>query len=513
VLKLKAEGVSSVLVTHNIYHAYQVCDRFVIMSHGTKVFDVDKADTTHQPADRICRAHLTHSIKRQEANAVTISVNVRQVVGPADAARRDTQGLRDGFVIEGLFSKGDQSHLQPSRPDDCRRHRPGGEALVIDRIARKPGPAVSRAPRGGDHQHRWNRHGDGGADYRSVFRMRSTSEWAKGTLSFHSDDPANPGVFYLLSAPAHRLARPCTSRDMAKRCILGSAEESNARTINQYVHPDVCDSCQLLVGLTMFEPGSVWNTMPAHVHDRRMEVYLYFGMEEATRVSSISWASPSETRHVVLKNHDAVLSPGWSIHSGAGTGRYCLHLGDGRRQYELHRHGQGADGKPKMNPFDLSGRCALVTGANTGIGQAIAAGLANAGADIIGVGRSAMEDTAAQVTAAGRVFHPLLADLSRIDEVRAVIARAVCAVRQYPDILVNNAGIIRRADTIDFTEEDWDAVMDTNLKSAFFLCQSFARRAMAEKLPAKIINIASLLSFQGGIRVASYTAAKAALPD
>jgi 2-deoxy-D-gluconate 3-dehydrogenase len=163
-----------------------------------------------------------------------------------------------------------------------------------------------------------------------------------------------------------------------------------------------------------------------------------------------------------------------------------------------------------MNPFDLSGRCAIVTGANTGIGQAIAVGLASAGADIIGVGRSPMEETATLVTAGGQSFHPLLADLSRMDEVRAVVERAA-AIRNRPDILVNNAGIIRRADTIDFTEEDWDAVMDTNLKSAFFLCQSFARMAMAEKRPAKIINIASLLSFQGGIRVASYTAAKSGL--
>jgi len=163
-----------------------------------------------------------------------------------------------------------------------------------------------------------------------------------------------------------------------------------------------------------------------------------------------------------------------------------------------------------MNPFDLSGRCAIVTGANTGIGQAIAVGLAGAGADIIGVGRSPMEETAALVTAGGRSFHALLADLSRMDEVRTIVERAA-AIRKRPDILVNNAGIIRRADTIDFTEEDWDAVMDTNLKSVFFLCQSFARAAMAEKRPAKIINIASLLSFQGGIRVASYTAAKSGL--
>jgi len=163
-----------------------------------------------------------------------------------------------------------------------------------------------------------------------------------------------------------------------------------------------------------------------------------------------------------------------------------------------------------MNPFDLSGRCAIVTGANTGIGQAIAVGLAKAGADIIGVGRSPMEETAALIEAGGQAFHPLLADLSRMDEVRAVIDRAG-VIRQHPDILVNNAGIIRRADTIDFTEEDWDAVMDTNLKSAFFLCQCFARMAMAQQVPAKIINIASLLSFQGGIRVASYTAAKSGL--
>ncbi len=163
-----------------------------------------------------------------------------------------------------------------------------------------------------------------------------------------------------------------------------------------------------------------------------------------------------------------------------------------------------------MSPFDLSGRCAIVTGANTGIGQAIAVGLAAAGADIIGFGRSSMTATADQVTATGRVFYSLQADLSQMEEVRTLIERAT-ALRPRPDILVNNAGIIRRADTIDFTEEDWDAVMDTNLKSAFFLCQSFAKMAMAEQIPAKIINIASLLSFQGGIRVPSYTAAKSGL--
>ncbi|RYH05482.1 MAG: SDR family NAD(P)-dependent oxidoreductase, partial [Alphaproteobacteria bacterium] len=152
-----------------------------------------------------------------------------------------------------------------------------------------------------------------------------------------------------------------------------------------------------------------------------------------------------------------------------------------------------------MTAFDLTGRWAIVTGANTGIGQAIAVGLARAGADVVGVGRSDMDETAAQVAATGRLFLPLKADLSEAGEAKSVVERAISAGAT-PDILVNNAGIIRRADALDFTEEDWDAVLDTNLKSVFFLCQAFAKAAIAAGRPAKIINIASLLSFQGGIR-------------
>ncbi|MXN45126.1 2-dehydro-3-deoxy-D-gluconate 5-dehydrogenase KduD [Shinella kummerowiae] len=163
-----------------------------------------------------------------------------------------------------------------------------------------------------------------------------------------------------------------------------------------------------------------------------------------------------------------------------------------------------------MNPFDLSGRWAIVTGANTGIGQAIAIGLARAGADIVGVGRSAMTETAADVTSAGRTFLSITADLSKPGVAGAVIAD-VLEAGATPDILINNAGIIRRADALEFTEEDWDAVLDTNLKSVFFLCQAFAKAAIAAERKAKIINIASLLSFQGGIRVPSYTAAKSGL--
>ena len=156
--------------------------------------------------------------------------------------------------------------------------------------------------------------------------------------------------------------------------------------------------------------------------------------------------------------------------------------------------------------FDLHGRRAIVTGSGSGIGQAIAVALAEAGADIVGVGRSAMTTTGARVTKAGRDFATVTADLADMAQVRGVVAQAGPA-----DILINNAGIIRRAEATEFTEEDWDAVMDVNLKSAFFLCQDFAKAALSAGGRARIVNIASLLSFQGGIRVASYTAAKSGL--
>jgi 2-dehydro-3-deoxy-D-gluconate 5-dehydrogenase len=158
------------------------------------------------------------------------------------------------------------------------------------------------------------------------------------------------------------------------------------------------------------------------------------------------------------------------------------------------------------NPFDLSGKVAIVTGANTGIGQGVAIALAEAGADVALVGRTPAEEAAEMVRAAGRRAAIVDADLSTIAPVLGVIEQTVAELGRL-DILVNNAGIIRRADALDFSEEDWDAVIDTNLKSTFFLAQAAARHMVAHG-GGKIINIASLLSFQGGIRVASYTASK-----
>lgn len=164
---------------------------------------------------------------------------------------------------------------------------------------------------------------------------------------------------------------------------------------------------------------------------------------------------------------------------------------------------------PATNPFDLSGKIAVVTGANTGIGQAIAVTLALAGASIVGVGRSDMDETAAQIKDAGGRFHAMKADLGSIAPVNAIVDEAL-NVYDGLDILVNNAGIVRRADAVDFTEADWDDVMDVNLKTAFFLSQA-AGRHMIGQGSGKIINIASMLSFQGGIRIPSYTAAKSGL--
>ena len=158
------------------------------------------------------------------------------------------------------------------------------------------------------------------------------------------------------------------------------------------------------------------------------------------------------------------------------------------------------------NIFDLTGTAAIVTGANTGIGQAVALALAGAGADVALAGRSRADETAAKVEALGRRAVTIDADLGSTEPVRRIVDECLSGLGRL-DILVNNAGIIRRADAVDFSEADWDAVVDTDLKSLFFLCQA-AGRHMIGQGRGKIVNIASLLSFQGGIRVPSYAAAK-----
>ncbi|EKW1652795.1 2-dehydro-3-deoxy-D-gluconate 5-dehydrogenase KduD [Citrobacter freundii] len=157
--------------------------------------------------------------------------------------------------------------------------------------------------------------------------------------------------------------------------------------------------------------------------------------------------------------------------------------------------------------FRLEGKVAIVTGCDTGLGQGMAVALAEAGCDVVGVNRKIPHETAEKINALGRRFMAIRADLSQQDALTSIVTQSVSAFGRV-DILVNNAGTIRRQDALDFSEKDWDDVMNLNLKSVFFLSQAVARQFLAQGNGGKIINIASMLSFQGGIRVPSYTASK-----
>lgn len=160
--------------------------------------------------------------------------------------------------------------------------------------------------------------------------------------------------------------------------------------------------------------------------------------------------------------------------------------------------------------FNLTGKVAIVTGCNTGLGQAIAVSLANAGANIVGVGHQDAPETKEKVEYVGRKFHAINANLIEQTQLEKIVAEAV-EVMGGVDILVNNAGIIRRQDILEFSEEDWDDVININQKTVFFFSQAVAKQFVKQGRGGKIINIASMLSYQGGVRVPSYTASKSAV--
>ncbi|RJX75256.1 2-dehydro-3-deoxy-D-gluconate 5-dehydrogenase KduD [Vibrio sinensis] len=163
-----------------------------------------------------------------------------------------------------------------------------------------------------------------------------------------------------------------------------------------------------------------------------------------------------------------------------------------------------------LNTFDLSGKIAIVTGCDTGLGQGMALGLAEAGCDIVGVNIVEPTETIEKIKATGRKFLDVRANLMAMDDISSIVEQAVAEFGRI-DILVNNAGIIRRNDAIEFSEQDWDDVMNINSKTVFFLSQAVAKQFIAQGNGGKIINVASMLSFQGGIRVPSYTASKSAV--
>ena len=170
----------------------------------------------------------------------------------------------------------------------------------------------------------------------------------KGTkaVTFESDDPAEPAKFYLVSAPAHTAYKTTflSFADANKR-PCGSAEGANKRVINQFIHPDVLPTCQLSMGLTQLDVGSVWNTMPCHTHERRMEVYTYFNLPEDNVVMHFM-GTPKETKAIVMQNFDAVISPSWSIHSGCGTSNYTF-------IWAMGGENQAFDDMDNLKPTDL----------------------------------------------------------------------------------------------------------------------------------------------------------------
>lgn len=245
---------------------------------------------------------------------------------PDDVKRYDTAELRRHFLVEKIFAPGalnlaythvDRVIFGGACPAASRLELEGGKELGAEGFLDRRELGLINI--GGPGR---------------VLLDGESIELAKGDglyvgmgtagVGFESADPGHPAKFYLVSCPAHQ-TYPTVKIERAKANPrkLGAPESCNVRTIYQYVHPAVCKSCQLVMGMTILEPGSVWNTWPPHTHERRMEVYLYFDMAESTRVFHLH-GQPGETRHLVVSNEDAVISPSWSIHSGVGTGAYTF---------------------------------------------------------------------------------------------------------------------------------------------------------------------------------------------
>ncbi len=253
-------------------------------------------------------------------------MDVRYAPHPEDAKHYTTERLRKEFLIENLFVPGEinmtYSHVDRiiaggAAPAGEPLQLIAGDELRADYFLQRRELGIINIGGKGTVTLDGTVYNLGNKD--GLYVGMGTKE-----VIFASDDPAAPAKFYFNSAPAHK-TYPTVFIDInkANKRHIGTAEDDNKRTINQYIHPDVLQTCQLSMGLTQLEEGSMWNTMPCHTHERRMEVYLYFDLPEDAVVFHFM-GQPDETRHIVMKNEQAVISPSWSIHSGVGTHAYTF---------------------------------------------------------------------------------------------------------------------------------------------------------------------------------------------
>jgi len=255
-----------------------------------------------------------------------MTIEIRQVCHPEAVRHFSAAELRRHFLIETLFVPGEvkltYSHIDrlvvggatpTAGAIKLESHKQIGSPNFLDR--RELG--VVNLGGAGRVQTDGDIHDLGPRD--ALYIAMGTKD-----VRFESLDAGSPAKFYLVSTPAHaRFETVKIGLDRARRVDLGDASNGNVRTIFQMIHPEVCRSAQLVLGMTQLKPGSMWNTMPAHVHDRRSEVYVYFDLPQDARVFHFM-GEPEETKHLVVANEQAVLSPGWSIHSGVGTSNYAF---------------------------------------------------------------------------------------------------------------------------------------------------------------------------------------------
>ncbi|WP_194189435.1 5-dehydro-4-deoxy-D-glucuronate isomerase [Clostridium chrysemydis] len=253
-------------------------------------------------------------------------MEIRYANHPEDSKKYTTSELRDHYLVEGVFVKDEikltYSHVDRiifggAMPVDKELSLEAGKELGVSYFLERREMGVINIGGAGSIILDGTEYEIDSKD--GIYIGAGTKE-----VKFSSKDSKDPAKFYINSVPAHKSYKTVkiNIKD-ANPVRLGDNSTLNKRTIYQYVHPNVCESCQLLMGLTMLEPGNAWNTMPCHTHERRMEVYFYFDMDEQTRVFHLM-GEPTETRHLVVKNEEAIISPSWSIHSGVGTSNYTF---------------------------------------------------------------------------------------------------------------------------------------------------------------------------------------------